>query len=162
MSDKIITLPQLFPLLAEAKAQGRRVVLTNGVFDILHIGHVRYLAAAKSLGDILVVGVNSDSSAAGLKGAGRPVIPQDERAELLAALEVVDWVVIFDADTAQELVAAIKPQVYVKGRDYTLESLPETEAVTRYGGEVRILPLTPGVSTTALLRRIAQRLGGKA
>lgn len=157
MSDKIIDLAQLLPLVERAKAQGRRVVLTNGVFDILHVGHVRYLQAAKALGDFLIVGLNSDSSAARVKGRDRPVTPQDERAEVLGAVEGVDRVVIFDQDTAEELVAAIKPHLYVKGGNYTVAQLPEAAAVAAYGGEVRILPLTPGISTTDILRRIAER-----
>lgn len=161
MTDKILTLEQLLRLVEHAKAQGQRVVFTNGVFDILHVGHIRYLRAAKALGDFLIVGLNSDSSAARLKGRYRPVTPQDERAEVLAALEWVDKVVIFDWDTAEELVAAIKPHIYVKGGNYTVARLPEAAAVAGYGGEVRILPLTPGISTTDILRRIVGRWGGK-
>ncbi|MBI2845387.1 MAG: D-glycero-beta-D-manno-heptose 1-phosphate adenylyltransferase [Chloroflexi bacterium] len=159
MSDKVLTLGQLLPLVEQAKAQGQRVVLTNGVFDLLHVGHVRYLKEAKSLGDFLIVGLNSDASAARLKGEGRPILPQEQRAEALSALECVDGVVIFEQDTAEELVVAIKPHIYVKGGDYTSDRLPEARVVTAYGGEVRILPLTPGISTSDILRRIVERLG---
>lgn len=159
MSDKVLTLGQLLPLVEQAKAQGQRVVLTNGVFDLLHVGHVRYLKEAKSLGDFLIVGLNSDASAARLKGEGRPILPQEQRAEALSALECVDGVVIFEQDTAEELVVAIKPHIYVKGGDYTSDRLPEARVVTAYGGEVRILPLTPGISTNDILRRIVERLG---
>jgi rfaE bifunctional protein nucleotidyltransferase chain/domain len=138
---------------------GKRLVLTNGCFDILHVGHIRYLQEAKSLGDLLVVGVNSDDSVRRLKGEGRPLMTQEERAEIVAALEVVDYVVIFEEDTAEKLVSALRPDLYVKGGTYTLENLPEVKAVTRYGGEIRILPLTPGLSTSELVDRILARFG---
>lgn len=125
------------------------------------MGHVRYLQEAKSLGDILIVGVNSDDSVRRLKGEGRPLMPQEERAEIVAALEAVDYVVIFEEDTAERLVSTLKPDLYVKGGTYTLENLPEVKAVTRYGGKVRILPLTPGLSTSELVARILARLGKK-
>jgi len=140
---------------------GKRLVLTNGCFDLLHVGHIRYLKEAKSLGDLLIVGVNSDDSVRRLKGKGRPLMPQGERAEILAALEAVDYVVIFEEDTAEKLVSALQPDLYVKGGTYTLENLPEVKAVTRYGGEVRILSLTPGLSTSELAERILARLGKK-
>ena len=119
------------------------MVLTNGCFDLLHVGHIRCLKEAKSLGDLLIVGVNSDDSVRRLKGEGRPLMSQEERAEILAALEAVDYVVIFEEDTAEKLVSALQPDLYFKGGTYTLENLPEAQAVTRYGGEVRILSLTP-------------------
>jgi len=140
---------------------GKKLVLTNGCFDLLHVGHVRYLKEAKGLGDLLVVGVNSDDSARRLKGEGRPLIPQEERAEILAALEAVDYVVIFEEDTAEKLVSSLRPDLYVKGGTYMLRNLPEASAVTRYGGEVRILSLTPGLSTSELASRILARLGKK-
>jgi len=140
---------------------GKRLVLTNGCFDLLHVGHVRYLKEAKSLGDLLIVGLNSDDSVRRLKGEGRPLMPLEERAEILAALEVVDYVVIFEEDTAEKLVSALRPDLYVKGGTYTLQNLPEASAVTRYGGEVRILSLTPGLSTSELADRILARFGKK-
>lgn len=137
------------------------MVLTNGCFDLLHVGHVRYLKEAKGLGDLLIVGVNSDDSVRRLKGEGRPLMSQEERAEILAALEAVDYVVIFEEDTAEKLVSALQPDLYVKGGTYTVQNLPEASAVARYGGEVRILSLTPGLSTSELARRILTRLGRK-
>jgi rfaE bifunctional protein nucleotidyltransferase chain/domain len=137
------------------------LVLTNGCFDLLHVGHIRCLKEAKSLGDLLIVGVNSDDSVRRLKGEGRPLMSQEERAEILAALEAVDYVVIFEEDTAEKLVSALQPDLYFKGGTYTLENLPEAQAVTRYGGEVRILSLTPGLSTSELADRILARFGKK-
>lgn len=133
-----------------------RLVLTNGCFDLLHVGHVRYLAAARALGDALAVAVNSDRSVQRLKGEGRPLIPQDERAEILAALESVDFVVVFDEDSAEEVVAHVRPAVYVKGGDYSGSPLdanfpPEGHVVNAYGGEVAIVPYEHGHSTSGLL-----------
>jgi rfaE bifunctional protein nucleotidyltransferase chain/domain len=139
--------------------EGKRLILTNGCFDLLHVGHVRYLQAARRLGDALVVGVNADDSVRRLKGPGRPVTGEADRAEILAALETVDFVSIFDEDTAAELVAAVRPDVYVKGGDYSADpqatSFPvEGHTVLAYGGEVRVLPLVPGRSTTTILARV--------
>jgi D-beta-D-heptose 7-phosphate kinase/D-beta-D-heptose 1-phosphate adenosyltransferase len=130
-------------------------VLTNGTFDLLHIGHVRYLQAARELGDVLVVGINSDESVRGYKGPGRPVVPQDERAEIVAALRCVDYTTIFDEPTATHLVEALQPDIYAKGGDYAHgnKPLPEAAAVERYGGEVRIIPLVEGRSASELIRR---------
>lgn len=138
---------------------GKRLVLTNGCYDLLHVGHVRYLQAARRLGDVLVVGVNADDSVRRLKGSGRPVTGEADRAEILAALEAVDFVTIFDEDTASELVAAVRPDVYVKGGDYSADpqdpSFPiEGHTVLAHGGEVRVLPFVPGRSTTAILSRV--------
>ena len=131
-----------------------RLVLTNGTFDILHVGHVRYLEAARGMGDILVVGINSDASARGNKGPGRPVVPQDERAEIVAALRCVDYATIFDEPTAVHLVETLRPDIYVKGGDYDgSKPLPEAEAVHAYGGEVRIVPFVPGHSASRNYRR---------
>ena len=142
-------------MLGEFGHRERRVVLTNGHFDLLHVGHLRYLREAKALADILVVGLNSDASTRRLKGPGRPILPQEERAELLAALRCVDYVTIFEEDTAEELVQRLRPDVYVKGGDYAQgKALPEAKAVRAYGGEVRILALVPGRSTSALIERI--------
>jgi rfaE bifunctional protein nucleotidyltransferase chain/domain len=134
---------------------GRRLVLTNGTFDVLHVGHVRYLEAARAMGDILVVGINSDASVRGYKGPGRPVVPQVERAEIVAALRCVDYATIFDEPTAKALVEALQPEVYVKGGDYDgTKPLPEAEVVRRYGGEVRIVPYVAGKSATGLIDRM--------
>lgn len=139
--------------------EGKRLVLTNGCYDLLHVGHVRYLQAARRLGDALVVGVNADDSVRRLKGPERPVTGEADRAEILAALEAVDFVSIFNEDTADELVACVRPEVYVKGGDYSADpqapSFPiEGHTVLAYGGEVRVIPFVPGRSTTAILGRI--------
>ena len=141
---------------AEAlRAAGRRVVFTNGVFDILHVGHVRYLQAARALGDALLVGVNSDASVRRLKGPDRPLNPEDERAEVLAALRCVDGVCVFEEDTPHALIEAVRPHIHAKGGDYqTPDALPETPLVRSLGGDVVILQLVPGRSTTRLIERI--------
>jgi rfaE bifunctional protein nucleotidyltransferase chain/domain len=157
-SDKRYALPELVERVAALRARGGRLVLTNGCFDLLHVGHVRYLQAARRLGDFLAVGVNADGSVRALKGPTRPLVPAAERAEVLAALACVDAVVIFDAPTAEPLVAALRPEVYVKGQDYTEATLPEARLVRAYGGTVTLLPTVPGASTTALLGRAAGRL----
>lgn len=137
-------------------AQGRRLVFTNGCFDLLHAGHVRYLQAARALGDALVVAVNGDASVRALKGPSRPIHPEEDRAEVLAALGCVDFVVLFDTERVTELVRAIRPHLYAKGGDYTAESLDPEEraALDAVGAEIRILPLVPGRSTTATLERM--------
>src|SRR5579875_2967565 len=152
--DRHYTLPALAARVAALRASGGRLVLTNGCFDLLHVGHVRYLQAARRLGDFLV-GVNADASVRALKGPTRPLVPAAERAEVVAALGCVDAVVIFDAATAEPLVSALRPEVYVKGADYTEATLPEARLVRAYGGTVALLPTVPGASTTALLERAA-------
>ena len=136
------------------RAEGRRIVFTNGCFDVLHVGHLRYLRAARRLGDVLIVGVNTDASVANLKGPGRPLVPDRERAELLAALRCVDYVTLFTEATPEGAIEALRPDVHVKGGDYTVDQLPEAEIVRRFGGQVVILPLTEGRSTTRLVERI--------
>lgn len=134
---------------------GRRLVFTNGVFDVLHAGHVRYLDHARSLGDLLIVGLNTDASVRRLaKGEGRPVNPLEDRAEVLEGLRSVDATVAFDEDTPVELIALLKPDVHVKGGDYDPESMPETPIIRAYGGEIVIVPLVPGRSTTATLKKL--------
>ncbi|MDQ5825470.1 MAG: adenylyltransferase/cytidyltransferase family protein [Chloroflexota bacterium] len=153
---RVLTLAELVALRQTWQAEGKRLVLTNGTFDLLHIGHVRYLQAARELGDVLVVGINSDESVRGYKGPGRPVVPQDERAEIVAALRCVDYTTIFDEPTATHLVEALHPDIYAKGGDYAPGSkpLPEAPAVERYGGEVRIIPFVEGHSASELIRRV--------
>ena len=136
------------------REQGRRIVFTNGVFDILHRGHVTLLSRAKELGDVLVVGINSDESVRRLKGAERPVNPLDDRVQVLAALSCVDYIVPFEEDAPDELIRAIRPDVFVKGGDYTRETLPETGLVESLGGDVRILPYVDDRSTTGVIERI--------
>lgn len=142
-------------LLRESYCRDHKlVVFTNGCFDILHAGHVRYLTEAKKFGDVLVIGLNSDESVRKLKGAGRPVNSAADRAEVLAGLRVVDHVVVFAEDTAEELVRQLQPDVYVKGGDYSLDRLPESEIVASYGGQTVLVPMVEGRSTSNVLRKL--------
>ena len=137
------------------RESGGRVVFTNGCFDLLHPGHVAYLEAARSLGDALVVGLNSDESVRGLgKGDDRPIVTEGDRAAVLGALRAVDAVVIFDERTPVRLMREVRPAVYVKGGDYRIEDLPEAEVAEEIGAEVRIIPFEPGYSTSALVEKI--------
>jgi D-beta-D-heptose 7-phosphate kinase/D-beta-D-heptose 1-phosphate adenosyltransferase len=136
------------------------VVFTNGCFDILHRGHVTYLNRAKALGDVLVVGVNADASVARLKGDGRPINALEDRVQVLAALSCVDHVVPFEEDTPARLLRLVRPEVFVKGGDYTLETLPEAPLVEALGGSVRILPYVEDRSTTRIIERIGQTYTG--
>jgi D-beta-D-heptose 7-phosphate kinase/D-beta-D-heptose 1-phosphate adenosyltransferase len=135
---------------------GRTLVFTNGCFDLLHVGHVRYLQAARGLGDLLVVGLNGDASVRQLKGPKRPLTPEAARAEVLAALSAVDHVVIFDEPRVTDLLADVRPDVYVKGGDYTLETLNREEmaVVERLGARVKLIPMVPGFSTTGILQKL--------
>ena len=153
---RIVTAEELARIRTEMDAAGRRLVFTNGCFDLLHAGHVRYLQQARELGDALAVGLNSDRSVRELKGEGRPVNAQDARAEVLAALGCVDFVVIFDGKRATEVLHAVRPHIYAKGGDYTPESLDadEREVLLAAGADIRILPLVPGRSTTSVLERM--------
>lgn len=133
---------------------GQKVVFTNGCFDILHAGHVRYLNKARSFGDCLVLGLNTDSSVSRIKGPSRPINSQLDRAEVVGALKSVDYVVFFDEPTAEELVRQVRPDVYVKGGDYTIETLPEGQIVLGYGGKVELVQLVEGRSTTSVIAKI--------
>jgi D-glycero-beta-D-manno-heptose 1-phosphate adenylyltransferase len=135
---RIVDHPQLIEAVAAAKKDGQRIVFANGCFDVLHVGHVRYLEAAKALGDLLIVAINSDAQARRLKGAGRPLMPQDQRAEIVSALDAVDFVTIFDEPTVAELLLALKPDIHAKGTDYTEDTVPERDVVRSYGGRVAI------------------------
>ena len=139
------------------RAAEQRVVFTNGCFDILHAGHVRYLEQARALGDCLVLGLNSDASVRRLKGESRPVNAELDRAAVLSALRSVDFVVLFDEPTAEDLIEKVRPAVYAKGGDYTRETLPEAKIVEKYGGEVRFIDLVPGRSTTKIIEKIGQK-----
>jgi rfaE bifunctional protein nucleotidyltransferase chain/domain len=161
---KVATLEHARHLLEEARREAHTVVLTNGVFDLLHMGHVRYLQEARALGDVLAVGLNDDASVRRLKGERRPLIPLRERAVVLAALECVDLVVPFGEDTAETLLAELKPDLYVKGGDYDVAAapgqpghLPEAQVVAGYGGRVAILSYLDGCSTSALIETIVRR-----
>ena len=155
--EKVLDLEAARAVAERARAQGRRVVLANGCFDLLHVGHVRYLTAARALGDMLIVGLNSDASVRRLKGAGRPLMPAAERAELLAALAAVDHVVVFDGDTADRLVSLLRPTVHAKGTDYTRASVPEAATVRAAGGEVAIAGDPKQHSTRDLITEIVTR-----
>ncbi len=154
---KLQTLDALREQLAEHRQRGRRIVLANGCFDLLHVGHARYLAGAKQEGDILVVGVNDDDSVRALKGSGRPLLPARDRAALVAALAVVDYVVIFSDPTVTPLIEALRPDVHAKGTDYTPETVPERDAVRAVGGRVAIVGDPKDHSTRNLLRTIRER-----
>ena len=147
---------ELVQEVAHLQAAGRRVVFTNGCFDILHAGHVRYLNAARAAGDVLVLGLNSDASVRRLKGESRPVNGEEDRAEVLAGLVALDYVVSFDEPTAEPLVELLKPDVYVKGGDYTVERLPEARIVASYGGETVLIPEVPGRSSTNMIKKIRE------
>ncbi len=140
--------------IAEARANGSTIVLANGCFDVLHAGHVRYLQGARALGDVLVVGINSDAQVARLKGEGRPVLPGRERAEIVASLEAVSLVTIFEEPTVTELLLALKPDIHAKGTDYTEDSVPERDVVRSFGGKVRIVGDPKDHSTSELISRI--------
>ncbi|HEX8296028.1 MAG TPA: adenylyltransferase/cytidyltransferase family protein [Chthoniobacteraceae bacterium] len=154
--EQIKTVPELAALRDQLERQGKRLVFTNGCFDLLHVGHVRYLEQARALGDALLVAVNGDASVRALKGPARPINPEQDRAEVLAALECVDFVTVFQSERVTELAREIRPHVYAKGGDYTVESLnPEEVAALRAAGsEIRILPLVAGKSTTATIGRM--------
>ncbi len=151
---KIITCDQLLAVRSQMKKARQTFVFTNGCFDLLHRGHVEYLRAARALGDCLAVGLNDDDGVRALKGHGRPICPQDDRAAVLAALECVSHVCIFSGESVESLVAALAPDVLVKGGDYALGAIVGREHVEARGGQVRALPLWPGISTTQLIERI--------
>ena len=155
--EKILPLAEVVRFRDLLADEGQRVVFTNGCFDLLHVGHVRYLQAARALGEALIVAVNGDASVRALKGPTRPINTEHDRAEVLAALGCVDYVLIFDTERVTELVHAIRPQVYAKGGDYTVEQLNAEErwALGEVGADIHILPLVPGKSTTAMIEKSA-------
>src|SRR5713226_8305495 len=148
---------QAIALVAQLRAAGKQIVFTNGVFDLLHIGHLRYLQHARALGDALIVGVNSDRSVRANKGPSRPITPEDERAEVLAALACVDAVVIFDAETPYDLIATLQPDILVKGADWAADAIVGRDIVEARGGRVVRVPVETGYATTAIIERIRQR-----
>jgi len=149
-----VTLDQALALVTRLRAAGQQIVFTNGVFDLLHPGHLRYLTQARALGDALIVGINSDRSVRTNKGPGRPITPQEERAEVLAALRCVDAVVIFDGDTPHELIAALQPDVLVKGADWAADEIVGRDIVEARGGKVVRVPIEMGYATTGIIERI--------
>ena len=157
MTGKVLSQAELIAERARLRASGKRVVFTNGVFDILHAGHVRYLAQARALGDALVVAINSDRTARELKGEGRPVVTEGERAEILAALRTVTYVTIFDDVSPRSLISRFLPDVLVKGGDYALDEIHGREEVEAAGGKVVSLPFAEGLSTTAIIERMKRR-----
>jgi rfaE bifunctional protein nucleotidyltransferase chain/domain len=152
-----VTIAEAQALVARLREAGKTIVFTNGVFDLLHPGHVRYLQRARALGDALIVGVNSDRSARANKGPSRPVNPEDERAEVVAALACVDAVVVFDADTPLELIAALQPDVLVKGADWAADAIVGRDVVESRGGKVVRVPVERGHATTAIIEKIRRR-----
>jgi rfaE bifunctional protein nucleotidyltransferase chain/domain len=158
MNDKILDSDSLAVRAESLRGQGRRLVLTNGCFDLLHVGHVRYLQAARALGDALVVAINGDESVRALKGEGRPLNREGDRAEVIAALECVNYVVIFPEVRATQLLEKVRPSIYVKGGDYTVETLDleERQVLEKIGAEIRILPFQQGHSTSGLIQRMKE------
>jgi D-beta-D-heptose 7-phosphate kinase/D-beta-D-heptose 1-phosphate adenosyltransferase len=154
MDEKILTPDEARAVRERLRAEGRRLVFTNGCFDILHVGHVRYLRSARALGDALLVAINSDASVRALKGDARPVLNEGERAEMLAALGAVSYVTIFDALSPRALIAGLLPDVLVKGGDYGLDEIHGREEVEAAGGRVLALPFVEGASTTDIIERI--------
>lgn len=156
-NNKLLTLPSLLRKVRSLQRQGKKVVFTNGCFDLLHVGHVRYLAAARALGDCLVVAVNSDASVRRLKGNARPVVSHRERMEVLAALGCVDFVVLFNADTPRQVIDTLVPDILVKGGDWALGEIVGRETVERRGGKVVRIKIVPGASTTGIIERIRKQ-----
>jgi D-beta-D-heptose 7-phosphate kinase/D-beta-D-heptose 1-phosphate adenosyltransferase len=155
MPTKTLPVEQLLPRLSSERSKGQRIVFTNGCFDLLHIGHTRYLREARALGDLLVVGINSDASVRMLdKSPDRPIVPEAQRAEVIAALGCVDYVVIFNEPDPLRLITAVQPDVLVKGGDWPVSQIIGRDVVEARGGVVRTIPLVPGMSTTGLLQRI--------
>ena len=153
--SRIAERPTLQEAIAAARKDGRRIVFCNGCFDVLHVGHVRYLTGAKALGDVLVVAVNSDKQVRKQKGEGRPLISQDQRAQIVASLEAVDFVVIFDEPTVEALLLALKPDIHAKGTDYTEDTVPERDVVRSYGGRVAIVGDPKGHSSSKLIEKVS-------
>lgn len=135
---KIKNIDELRVIASELRARGRKIVFANGCFDLIHVGHIRYLESARALGDVLILGVNSDASVAALKGEGRPLQPEADRAEILASLDCVDYVLLFDATTADDILKVLRPDIHAKGSDYNEENVPERDTVHAYGGQVAI------------------------
>lgn len=156
MNGKLISRAEVAPLGEQLRQVGQQIVFANGCFDLFHVGHVRYLEGARQHGDVLVVGVNSDRSVRQLKGKGRPLLPEGARAELLAAMEAVDYVVIFDGLTAEGVLRDLRPDIHCKGTDYTADTVPEREVVRSWGGRVAIVGDAKNHSTREVLTRISQ------
>ena len=154
MRSKLKTLSEVAEIAAQARQQGQSVVFTNGCFDLLHRGHVHILREARASGDLLIVGINSDISVRSIKGPLRPILPQTDRIELIAAMEMVDYVVLFDEPDPYRVIAAIKPNVLAKGGDWSAEKIVGADIVEQNGGRVAVIPYLPGFSTTEIIERI--------
>lgn len=152
--EKLIKKDELDKIISNLKSKNKKIVMTNGCFDILHAGHVRYLKESKKFGDILIVGLNSDSSVKALKGNSRPINNEEDRIEVLSALEAVDYVVLFNEISPVKLLDEIKPDIYTKGADYTIETLPEAKTVLGNGGKIEFIKLVEGKSTTKIIDKI--------
>jgi rfaE bifunctional protein nucleotidyltransferase chain/domain len=153
--SRILERSELIRIVERARNDGQRIVFANGCFDVLHVGHVRYLKAAKALGDLLIVGINSDDQTRRLKGEGRPLMPEDQRAEIISSLEVVDFVAIFDEPTVEELLLALKPDIHAKGTDYTEDSVPERDVVRSFGGQTAIVGDPKDHSSSEMIEKLA-------
>ncbi len=154
---RIVDLQEMMAIRSELRHHGQRVIFTNGVFDLLHRGHVEYLQKARAIGDILIVGINTDASVKRLKGEARPLVPLEDRAFILAALECVDYVVPFSEDTPEKIIRALLPDVLVKGADYKLKEIVGHDVVLAAGGRVERIPLSPGRGTSGLIASIIER-----
>ena len=152
--EKLIEKENLDNIIKKLKSENKKIVFTNGCFDILHAGHVRYLTESKKFGDILIVGLNSDVSVKKIKGESRPINPEMDRAEVLAGLEAVNYIVLFDETSPVKLLEEIKPDIYTKGADYTVETLPEAKTVLSYGGKIEFIKFLEGRSTTKIIDKI--------
>jgi D-beta-D-heptose 7-phosphate kinase/D-beta-D-heptose 1-phosphate adenosyltransferase len=157
MNEKIKNLSQLKKIVEKLKKENKKIIFTNGCFDLLHIGHIRYLQEAKKLGDCLIVALNSDNSVRKLKGEKRPLVPEEERAEIISSLSCVDYVIIFEELTPENIILNLKPHIQVKGGDYKIEDIPERKIVESYGGKVMIVPEVKGYSTTNLVEKILEQ-----
>jgi rfaE bifunctional protein nucleotidyltransferase chain/domain len=153
--SRVVNRAELINIVQMSRSQGLKIVLANGCFDVLHVGHVRYLSAAKALGDLLIVGINSDEQTRRLKGADRPLVPQEQRAEIIAALEPVDFVTVFDEPTVERLLLELKPDIHAKGSDYTEETVPERDVVRSYGGRVAIAGDPKNHSSSEMIKNVS-------
>jgi rfaE bifunctional protein nucleotidyltransferase chain/domain len=156
-STRIMDRERLVERIEQARKSGARIVMANGCFDVLHVGHVRYLEAARNLGDVLIVGINCDEQTRRLKGEGRPLVPQDQRAEIISSIEAVDFVTIFAEPTVTQLLLALKPDIHAKGTDYTEASVPERDVVRSFGGRVAIVGDAKDHSSTEMIDKVSSK-----
>jgi rfaE bifunctional protein nucleotidyltransferase chain/domain len=157
--NKLYSLPQLAPIIQDLKKIGKQIILANGCFDLIHVGHIRYLVESKELGDILVLALNSDASVAKLKGKGRPILDEKERVEILSSLSCVDYITIFQENDVNNILLLLKPHIHAKGSDYTTDSVPEKETVKHYGGRVAITGGPKVRSTSDIIEAIKSKFG---